>query len=349
MTGYTRWERVCLGLGLAVILCVTAAILYDWSHRGISSTSEAVAPPPPALKQVVVRGRLVDLPGFAPRASILGRTRLSLWVDGRQIGEELTPDGDGRFWAERPLPPGETKLRVVSELLVNRFDRGLDRTATKDYPVHGTELGELQLPRPEDWGWIEYEVLDSRRRPLVPEFVGLDPAEGTPGVGIARLDDLDIGANAPLEYRRGHRGTILHVPPGDYWLRAAAPGRLLSPTRVRVGRGAATAVVQERPAAHHVRGIVREAGTGRGVEDVEISVSSVGYEGERFRDPALVRGRSSRAGAYLLPIADPFPPEGVRLTFSRAGFRSAELTLKAEQFKGEASLLIDVDLAFGRP
>jgi hypothetical protein len=310
----------------------------------------SAAPPPPSpAPRVTLRGRVIDVPGFDVRLGILGSTHVSLRSHGRGLGDPVVPDVDGTFRLElRGPPPPDLTLRVATWLRVNLFDRTLDRAVRRDIPLRepGPELGDIPLPRSEDFGSVDFRVVDASGHLLHPEWIGMDAVEGTstPDVGIARLDDLDAAANAPTEYRRGGRGTLLHVPPGEYWLRATVLNRLMAPVKVSVGRGPAAATIAEIASPRRIRGIIREMGVGWPLEDVEITVSSANYAGAGSRDPARVMGRTSRTGAYDLPLPDPLPAGGVRLSFLRPGWTGSELHAKEKDFKGGSTLVLDLDL-----
>jgi hypothetical protein len=363
MGRYMPLERAFLIASFAVICSVAAFGVFSALHRRAPSphdleTVEPLpevsplrppAPPPKPHPRISLRGRLVDWPGFDIPPGILGRTHLSLRSRDADLAGPVPAEVDGTFVLECPAPrPPDLTLRVSTLLQVNLFNRTLDRTVRRDVPLppRGQNLGDVPLPRSEDFGSIDFRVVDAAGDPLGPQWIALDAVEGTstPDVGIARLDDLDSAANAPIEYRRGAAGTILHVPPGEYWLRATVFNRLMSPVKVIVGRGPARATIAESASARRIRGIVREMGAGWPLEDVQITVASARYAGAGSRDPARVLGRTSRTGAYDLPLPDALPAGGLRLSFVRSGYSSSELDARAEDFKGGTVLVLDLDL-----
>ena len=352
-------ERIFLAGCFAAIALVAAFAVFSALIRPVPCPHELepVEPtpqkpprPPPEkpLPRVILKGRVIDIPGFDVRLGILGGTRVCLRSNNLPLDEEVVPDCNGAFVLERAASLPGLSLRVSTQLRVKLYNRTLDRVVTRDLPVLASDqdFGDILLPRSKDFGSVEYTVVDTAGHPINPESISLDSVEGTstPDVGIARLDDLHQAANAPTEYRRGGSGTILHVPPGEYWLRASAQNRLMPAVRVTVGRGPSRATLAELASERRVRGIVRDSGLRRPLEDVEITVCSARHAGASTRDPARVLGVTTRSGAYDLPLPDPLPPGGVRVAFVRYGYRGSEVEAKPEHFKGGTTILIDLDL-----
>ncbi|HEX7901944.1 MAG TPA: hypothetical protein VF950_29565 [Planctomycetota bacterium] len=350
MGRYTPQERAYLVVSSAIVAMglLAALPLVLWLAAPEPFSSESIAPPPAPPSHVGLRGRLVDLTGFNVPPGILGHTRVVLLRDGVPLGDEVIPEDDGVFLLAGLEPLQGQVLRVSTLLRVNLSHGTLDRPVTRDMPLDASRLnlGDIPLPRAEDFGLIDFRVVDAEGAILHPEWVGLEAVEGTstPPVSVARLDELDVGANAPVEYRRGGRGTILHVPRGEYWLRAAAFNRLLPAVRISVGSAPVVATIAERAATRRIRGVIREMGAGWPLEDVRITVSSATHAGAESRDPARVIGRSLKSGAYDLPILDPLPAGGLRLSFVRPGYSGSELKARPEDFKGGKTLVLDLDL-----
>lgn len=352
MGRYTSQERAFLIVASAIIalglLAILPLVLWLASPDPFLDAPTAVVPPPAPPPRVELFGRLVEHPGFPIPPGILGLTRIVLLREGLPLGEEVIPEDDGTFLLRDQEPRPGMVLRVTTLIRVNLSRGTLDHPATRDFPLDPSRLnlGDIPLPRPGDLGRIEFRVVDADGALLPPEWVGLEAVEGTPTppVSVDRLDELDIGANAPLECRRGARGTIQYVPRGEYWLRASALNHLIPDVKVVVGEAPAVATIAAHASARRIRGVVREMGAGWPLEDVRITVSSAAHTGSTSRDPARVVGRSRKNGAYELPILDPLPPGGLRLSFVRPGYSGSELKARAEDFKGGTTLVLDLDL-----
>ena len=103
----------------------------------------------------------------------------------------------------------------------------------------------------------------------------------------------------------------------------------------RVVPAAEIARLREQPeqplsARNHFRGVVREMGAGWPLEDVRITISSAAHAGAASQDPGRVVGRTFKSGAYDLPIPDPLPAGGLKLSFARPGYGGSELNARVE-------------------
>jgi hypothetical protein len=295
-------------------------------------------PPPPAPPaepafEVVVTGRIVDVPDFPVDLGVLGATRLSLVSPTREEGEGVLPAADGSFRLSALAPLRGLRLRIETLLRSPHADRTLRRDLPVERPR--ADLGDVCLPRPEDLGAVRAEVVDAFGVPLVPYAVDLDPVLTPSG---PQDDRPALPGNIPSLYLRAHRILILRVPPGLYRLRARAYGHRIPPVELAVGVRELGVVLAAVACPRRLLGSVRDARTGAPLTDVEVGV-------DLPSDPAWTQGRTSGAGLFDLPLPDRAPEGGLTATFARRGYRGTDVRLTAKDLAPGGMGRLHVELA----
>lgn len=296
---------------------------------------------------VKIRGNVIDQRGFSIPPGLLRETRIALRAHGRPIGNSVTPEYDGSFVLEEHTNEPRLTLHVSTRIKVSLVQGTLDYLAASESAVPSDKHeGDVLLPRSRELGSIEFSVVDFKGQVLKPEYLSIEAVEGTstPKLLIERLDELDLVANAPTEYRKGGHGVIRSIPPGEYWLRPTVLNRWMPAARVSVSSGPTVVTLAEQPSSRRVRGVVREAAAGRPLENVRITVASSLHLGTAHQDPSLIVGITSDDGSYDLPLPDSLPQGGLRLSFARPGYGRSDLQLDQERFRGGHALTLNLDL-----